>query len=60
MKKLPSKTAAVAERKYKDVWLVYEAMQHIINAFCQCALANGYSSGAWGGKTSDGMEWNGL
>lgn len=46
-----------ARERYRDSARVHNAMQHVIDAFVECALANHYSGGLWCSETSDGMEW---
>ena len=48
----------LTSRSYKDSMIVHNAMQHIADSFCECALACHVSGGMWFSKTSDGMEWS--
>ncbi len=57
-KQLIERSGKEASIRFKDHLKVHQAMQSIIDGFCECALSNHYSGGMWFSKTSDGVEWS--
>lgn len=55
---LIEKSAEEAGQRYDDQCHTHDAMQHLANAFAECAVSAHVSGGQIFAKTSDGMEWS--